>query len=86
MKAVLHFPVAWQYPSRTETTSSFASNRISGISGRLPLVANLDVTRRPQRFSECRAQFGDSYRAVCLAFDGNGKLRADFLADADCLA
>lgn len=35
MKAVLHLPVAEQYPSRTATVDSFASKRTSGMSGGL---------------------------------------------------
>lgn len=37
MKAVLHLPVAEQYPSRTATVDSFASKRTSGMSRRLLL-------------------------------------------------
>lgn len=35
MKAVLHLPVAEQYPSRTATVDSFASNRTSGMQSHL---------------------------------------------------
>ena len=35
MKAVLHLPVAEQYPSKTATVDSFASKRTSGMSGGL---------------------------------------------------
>lgn len=68
MKAVLHFPVAWQYPSRIDTTSALASNLISGISGHLSLY--LDVTSSTQRFGERRAKLCDGDFAVRLAFDG----------------
>ena len=33
MKAVLHLPVAEQYPSKTAMVSDFASKRTSGMSG-----------------------------------------------------
>ena len=73
MKAVLHFPVAWQYPSRIDTTSALASNLISGISGRLSLFGDLDVTSSTQRFGERRAKLCDGDFAVRLAFDSKGE-------------
>ena len=83
MKAVLHFPVAWQYPSRIDTTSALASNLISGISGHLSLFGDFDVTSSTQRFGERRAKLCDGDFAVRLAFDCDSQLRAAFLADAD---
>ena len=45
MNAVLHLPVAEQYPSRTATVESLASKRISGISGSFLGAASFCVQR-----------------------------------------
>ena len=52
MKAVLHLPVAEQYPSKTATVDSFASKRTSGMSGGLLRSAQV----RPL-FGKVRAEF-----------------------------
>lgn len=54
MNAVLHFPVAEQYPSRTATVSVFASNLISGISGSFRLITK---SRLAGPKSALRSQF-----------------------------
>ena len=62
MKAVLHLPVAEQYPSKTATVDSFASKRTSGMSGGLLRSAQIGpVDVRPQVFA------GNG--AFCLALD-----------------
>ena len=62
MKAVLHLPVAEQYPSRTATVDSFASKRTSGMSGGLLRSAQIrPIDIGPQLFA------GNG--AVCLALD-----------------
>lgn len=64
MTSVLHLPRAEQYPSRTATSWSPASNLISGMSGSL-FLANLlverdqRVTPRPLRLNDFSIyQFG----------------------------
>lgn len=80
MKAVLHLPVAEQYPSSTAMVSVFASKRISGMSGGLALrpaqVCPIDI--RPQLFAPDSA-FG-------LALKVNAKGFTKLLANRNALA
>lgn len=67
MKAVLHLPVAEQYPSRTATVDSFASKRTSGMSGGLLRSAQvLPIHIRAKVFA--------GHGALCLALDRWAKL------------
>lgn len=62
MKAVLHLPVAEQYPSKTATVDSFASKRTSGMSGGLLRSAQvLPINVRAKVFA--------GHGAFCLALD-----------------
>lgn len=62
MKAVLHLPVAEQYPSSTAMVDSFASKRTSGMSGGLLRSAQvLPIHVRAKVFA--------GHGAVCLALD-----------------
>ena len=66
MKAVLHLPVAEQYPSRTATVDSFASKRTSGMSGGLLRSAQILPIH-------VRAKVFAGHGAVRLALDVNGE-------------
>lgn len=59
----------------------FSSVSFSAISGGFPFAGDFDVTSSTQRFSEGRAQLGDSDGAVCLPLDSKGE-RVGYIAMA----
>ena len=54
MNAVLHLPVAEQYPSSTATVSCLASNRISGMAATEKEKPTPQGRQKPARFDRTR--------------------------------
>ena len=70
MKAVLHLPVAEQYPSKTATVDSFASKRTSGMSGGLLRSAQILPIH-------VRAKVFAGHGAFCLALNRRASFSGD---------